>query len=263
MTSILEKIYNYKLKEIEERKTIHSMNNLISKLKYSKLNERFFLESLKKNVVAGKIPVIAEIKKASPSAGIIRENFKVDEIAKSYEEGGATCLSVLTDSPSFQGKDEYISVAKNNCTLPILRKDFFIDPYQVVESKVLGADCILIILAMLTNNQARDLYASSIEYNMDAIFEVHNEKEYDIAMELNAKIIGINNRNLHNFKISLETTVKLSHKFNKNIFVLSESGIKNRDDIKKLKSIGVNGYLIGQSFMAEKNIKKAIEELIK
>jgi indole-3-glycerol phosphate synthase len=263
MASILKKIYKYKLEEIHARKNIISFKDLVSNLKNSNLIERGFLESLKKSAKEKVTPVIAEIKKASPSQGIIRENFDVAEIAKSYEEGGATCLSVLTDFPSFQGKDEYIVVAKNNCNLPILRKDFFIDPYQVVESKLLGADCILIILAMLDKEQARELYDTSIMYDMDAIFEVHNEEEYDIAEKLNARIIGINNRNLHNFETSIETTTKLSHKFNKDIFVLSESGIKDRSDIEKLNSFGVNGYLIGQSFMAEKNIKKAIKELIK
>ncbi|MDC3271938.1 indole-3-glycerol phosphate synthase TrpC [Hyphomicrobiales bacterium] len=263
MASILKKIYKYKLEEIHARKNNISFKDLVSNLKNSNLIERGFLESLKKSAKEKVTPVIAEIKKASPSQGIIRENFDVAEIAKSYEEGGATCLSVLTDFPSFQGKDEYIVVAKNNCNLPILRKDFFIDPYQVVESKLLGADCILIILAMLDKEQARELYDTSIMYDMDAIFEVHNEEEYDIAEKLNARIIGINNRNLHNFETSIETTTKLSHKFNKDIFVLSESGIKDRSDIEKLNSFGVNGYLIGQSFMAEKNIKKAIKELIK
>ena len=263
MASILKKIYKYKLEEIHARKNNISFKDLVSNLKNSNLIERGFLESLKKSAKEKVTPVIAEIKKASPSQGIIRENFDVAEIAKSYEEGGATCLSVLTDFPSFQGKDEYIVVAKNNCNLPILRKDFFIDPYQVVESKLLGADCILIILAMLDREKARELYDTSILYNMDAIFEVHNEEEYDIAEKLNARIIGINNRNLHNFETSIETTTKLSHKFNKDIFVLSESGIKDRSDIEKLNSFGVNGYLIGQSFMAEKNIKKAIKELIK
>ena len=263
MTSILKKIYRYKLEEIQERKNIISFKDLVSNLKNSNLIERGFLESLKKSVKKEVTPVIAEIKKASPSQGVIRKNFDVAEIAKSYEEGGATCLSVLTDSPSFQGKDAYIAVAKNNCNLPILRKDFFIDPYQVVESKLLGADCILIILAMLDREKAKELYDTSILYNMDAIFEVHNEEEYDIAEKLNARIIGINNRNLHNFETSIETTTKWSHKFNKDIFVLSESGIKDRTDIEKLNNFGVNGYLIGQSFMAEKNIKKAIEKLVK
>ena len=263
MASILKKIYKYKLEEIHARKNIISFKDLVSNLKNSNLIERGFLESLKKSAKEKVTPVIAEIKKASPSQGIIRENFDVAEIAKSYEEGGATCLSVLTDFPSFQGKDEYIVVAKNNCNLPILRKDFFIDPYQVVESKLLGADCILIILAMLDREKAKELYDTSILYNMDAIFEVHNEEEYDIAEKLNARIIGINNRNLHNFETSIETTTKLSHKFNKDIFVLSESGIKDRTDIEKLNNFGVNGYLIGQSFMAEKNIKKAIEKLVK
>ena len=181
MASILKKIYTYKLEEIQARKNTISFKDLVSNLKNSNLIERGFLEYLKKSVKKEITPIIAEIKKASPSQGIIRENFDVAEIAKSYEDGGATCLSVLTDSPSFQGKDEYVTVAKNNCNLPILRKDFFIDPYQVVESKLLGADCILIILAMLNKEQAKELYDTSIMYNMDAIFEVHNEEEYGIA----------------------------------------------------------------------------------
>tara|TARA_Y100000590_G_scaffold420689_1_gene523656 strand:+ start:16249 stop:17031 length:783 start_codon:yes stop_codon:yes gene_type:complete len=259
MNSILDKIKEYKVREVEEKKETAPLD--IKSITY-KNKVRPFKEAIKNTYSKGKIPLICEIKKASPSRGVIRDDFNVTAIAKDYAKGGATCISVLTDYPSFKGKDEYIRLVRNACDLPILRKDFFIDPYQVYEAKHIGADCILIIMAMLDNKTADLLFNLSKDIKIDSIFEVHNESEYDRAIELGAEIIGINNRNLHNFETNIQNTISIAKKFDNSKIIISESGIFDKKDIAKLSQYGVHGYLIGESIMKSDNIVHKIKELI-
>jgi len=208
------------------------------------------------------IPLIAEIKKASPSKGLIRADFEPATIAKEYEKGGATCLSVLTDTPYFQGKDEYLLQAKNACDLPVLRKDFILDPYQVVESKALGADCILLIVAALALSQAKELEAAAHEIGLDVLVEVHNAEELEQALQLTTPLIGINNRNLKTLEVNLITTKTLAPSITNDRMVICESGIFNHTEIQEMLEHNVSGFLVGESLMRQENITHATQELL-
>jgi len=205
--------------------------------------------------------VIAEIKKASPSKGVIRENFDPTQIAKSYAHFGAACLSVLTDVDFFQGSDEYLQQARAACNLPVLRKDFMIDPYQVYEARALGADCILLIVACLTDQQLHELCGLSHDLDMDVLVEVHDEQELERALRLPNKLIGINNRNLHTFETTLQTTLSMLDKIPSDYLLVSESGIHTPDDIKLLRENGVNTFLVGEAFMAAEDPGAKLKEL--
>ena len=232
INNILETIKNYKLEEIKNSKLNESISSL--ELKAKNIGKvRPFKESLLVRQEKS-FAIIAEIKKASPSKGLIKSNFSVPKTAKAYELGGAACLSVLTDAPSFQGKNEFLEQAKEVSSLPVLRKDFLYDPYQVVQSRTLGADCILIIMASVTDTQAEELESTAFEWGMDVLLEVHNTHELKRALKLKSNLIGINNRDLKTFQVNLETTEKLVSEIPQGFVIVSESGFKTSADLVRM-----------------------------
>lgn len=210
----------------------------------------------------GRFPVITEIKKASPSAGVIRPDFDPKALAGAYEAAGAACLSVLTDAPYFQGDDGDIAKARSGAGLPALRKDFMIDPYQVVEARALGADCILIILAAVDDELASDLEAAATEHGLDVLIETHDADEFDRALKLKSPLVGVNNRNLKTLEVDLETTVALAGAAPPGRRIISESGIGSNDDLKRLWDAGARGFLVGERLMRQPNVKAAAASLI-
>ena len=257
MTEICEK----KRKHITQKKQSVPIEDLYKKLKTQE-PARGFHAALAAMIDQKKNALIAEIKKASPSKGIIRTNFKPEAIAKSYEKGGACCLSILTDISYFHGKDSYLSDVREHTTLPILRKDFILDPYQVVESRVLGADCILLIMAAIGDAQAHDIEKKALELGMDVLIEVHNNAELERALSLQSNLLGINNRNLKNMKTHLETTEYLCKMVPPCYTIISESGINSHEDIKRMNRSGVYGFLVGESLMRQNDIQQATRNLL-
>lgn len=247
-TDILQKILFTKQQEINERSAHTSLADLKSQLAEAS-TPRGFLNALRKRVEQGDAAVIAEIKKASPSKGIIRADFDPPSIARSYEQGGAACLSVLTDAQYFQGHESYLQAARAACSLPVIRKDFLIDPYQVYEARAIGADCILLIVAALSDTQLEDLYGLALELGMDVLIEVHDQAELERVLPLNAPLIGINNRNLRTFATSLETTIELLPLVPKTTLLVTESGIHSRTDVEKMRSADIHAFLVGEAFM--------------
>lgn len=257
---ILKKIIDRKKEEIETRSRTTSLRSLSIKAGDSS-PVRGFVESIHGYLQVNQPAVIAEVKKASPSKGVLRKNFKPAEIARSYERAGAACLSVLTDVDFFQGADEYLIEARAACGLPVLRKDFIIDPYQVYEARVLGADCILLIAAALSDAQLHDLNDLAKYLGMDVLIEVHNLAELERALPLNNRLIGINNRNLHTFEVSLQTTLSLLAHIPKKYTVVTESGILTQKDVAILSEANVNTFLIGEAFMRASDPGSALEAL--
>ncbi len=247
--SILERIIRRKSEEIEAGKLLCSITELKARSKDS-LPTRGFEESLKQAVQSGPA-VIAEVKKASPSAGVIREHFQADEIAVSYAESGAACLSVLTDKDFFQGRPEYLQQARQACHLPILRKDFIIDPWQIHESRVMGADCILLIVAALQQTALEELLDDAKQAGLDVLLEVHDEAEMERALRLDHDLIGVNNRDLNTFETSLATSERLKKMLSSGHTLVTESGIKTREDVKRMQDSGINVFLVGEAFMRE------------
>jgi len=247
---ILKRICARKLEEVEARRAQVSLELLKQKVADAS-PVRGFAAALKQRVSSGKPAVIAEIKRASPSKGVLRENFDPAAIAKSYADNGATCLSVLTDIDFFQGADEYLQQARAACDLPVLRKDFMLEPYQVYESRTLGADCILLIVAALDDAQIRDLYQLATELGMDVLVEIHNANELARVQGMSLPMIGINNRNLHTFETSLRTTIDLLPDIAADCLVITESGIHTRADVEMMQSDHVNAFLIGEAFMRQ------------
>jgi indole-3-glycerol phosphate synthase len=245
---ILKSILSYKTEYVDFLKNKTSLDELKHRTDDS-APARGFTSNILKTIEAGKPGVIAEIKKASPSKGIIRENFNPADIAKSYADGGACCLSVLTDIQFFQGSDDYLKQAHAACELPIIRKDFMIDPYQVYEAKVIGADAILIIISALSDMQMQDLVGVSNEIGLDVLVEVHDREELERGMMLRTPLIGINNRNLHTFETDLNTTLGLLTDVFHDRTIVTESGIHTQDDIKLMRKHNVNAFLVGEVFM--------------
>ena len=224
---------------------------------------RRFARALETAIKSDRYGLICEIKKASPSKGLIRADFDPAALASAYAAGGATCLSVLTDEPYFQGHDSYLMAARDAVDLPILRKDFMLDPYQVVEARALGADCILLILAALEDAQAAELEAAAIDWGMDILIEVHDAAELDRAHRLKSKLIGINNRNLKTLQVDLKTSLELAPKVKKGRLVVGESGLSNRADLDRLAAAGVKAFLIGETLMRQADVKAATRALLK
>jgi len=248
MSDILEKILARKAEEIAARRAVTPLQELRARAADTPPT-RGFAQALNAMIAQGDPAVIAEVKKASPSKGVIRPDFRPADIAVSYEFGGAACLSVLTDVDFFQGADDYLRQAREACTLPVLRKDFTIDPYQVVEARALGADCILLIVAALDDQQLVSLSDLALELGMDVLVEVHDIDELERALQVPVPLIGINNRNLRTFEVSVDTTIALLPKVPEGRLAVTESGVTTRDDVAKLRAAGVHAFLVGEAFM--------------
>ncbi|MEZ2743946.1 indole-3-glycerol phosphate synthase TrpC [Halopseudomonas bauzanensis] len=248
LPTILENIVARKYEEVKENRARISLDEL-HRLAASADAPRGFAQALRQRATAQQPAVIAEVKKASPSKGVIRENFNPAEIAVSYQQGGAACLSVLTDIDFFQGSPEYLQQARAACDLPVIRKDFMVDPYQVVEARAMGADCILLIVASLEDGQMAELNAAAVELGMDVLVEVHDGAELDRALQLDTPLVGINNRNLHTFEVSLDTTLQLLPRVPADRLAVTESGILTRADVELMLDNGVYSFLVGEAFM--------------
>lgn len=257
---ILKKIIARKKIEIEECKNNTSLDDMIAKSKYG-LPTRGFYEALNNKSKRKESAVIAEIKKASPSRGVLRKDFNPIDIAKSYESGGATCLSILTDKDFFKGNNQYLIDAREAVNIPVLRKDFIIDPYQVYEARAINADCILLIASCLNDIQLKNLSDLAIELSMDALVEVHDLDELKRALKLNLPMVGINNRNLRTFEVSLQTTIDLLKEINDNSLVITESGILTKQDVELMRVNEIYGYLVGEAFMRQDNPGRALQEI--
>ena len=245
---ILKKILDRKQQEIAQRSQTVSLQQMMAHAEDADA-PRGFVTAIEAKVNAGKAAVIAEIKKASPSKGLLRANFMPAEIAKSYEQHGAACLSILTDRDFFQGDEAYLEQARAATSLPVIRKDFIIDPYQVYEARAINADCILLIVSALNDQQLNDLTDLALNLDMDVLVEVHDAAELERALLLNLPLIGINNRNLSTFETRLETTLELLNQIPDNQTVITESGIHTPADVALMRDNDVNGFLIGEAFM--------------
>lgn len=260
MNDILKQILETKKNEVATARQMRSEAEVLREAQ-SRKDLRGFLTALETKIGQDKPAVIAEIKKASPSKGVIREDFNPANIATSYAAHGATCLSVLTDVQYFQGAYDYLRQARAACSLPVLRKDFMIDPYQIVHSRALGADCVLLIVAALSRSQLLELESLALELDMDVLVEVHDRNELETALQMQSKLLGINNRNLRTFDVSLQNTIDMLPMVPKDRLVVTESAILSREDVELMRSHNVNAFLVGERFMRVEEPGQALEEL--
>lgn len=260
MSDILHTILVRKAEEVAARRAHLPLRELVARTADSALT-RGFAAAIESTIAAGRPAVIAEVKKASPSKGIIRHDFDPAAIARSYAAGGATCLSVLTDADFFQGADEYLQQVREACTLPLLRKDFVIDAYQVHEARTLGADCILLIVAALTDPQLAEFTALASDLDMDVLVEVHDIDELERALQVPAALLGINNRNLRTFEVTLDTTLALQNAVPRDRTLVTESGIVTPADVARLRSAGIGAFLVGETFMRDPDPGAALQRM--
>jgi len=260
MSDILNQIVAVKREEIPAARALHS-EAALRELVATQSAPRGFADALRAKIAAGQAAVIAEVKKASPSKGVIRQHFVPAEIAASYAAHGAACLSVLTDQRFFQGHADYLRQARAACTLPVLRKDFMIDPYQVLEARAMGADCILLIAASLSDGQMAELEACASELGLDVLVEVHDGDELDRALRLKTPLLGINNRNLRTFEVTLDTTLGLLPRVPAGRLLVTESGILGRADVQRMRDAQVHAFLVGEAFMRAADPGVALAEL--
>ncbi|WP_413203485.1 indole-3-glycerol phosphate synthase TrpC [Rhodospirillum sp. A1_3_36] len=262
MNDILKKICATTAEEVARRKAIEPENALLDHAKTAE-PPRGFAKALSTTVAAGRYGLIAEIKKASPSAGVIRPNFDPATLAQAYAAAGASCLSVLTDGPYFQGHADFLAQARAAVSLPILRKDFMIDPWQITEARAMGADCILLILACLEDSLAAEMEAKAIELGMDVLAEVHDETELERALAcLKTPLIGVNNRNLKTLVTDISTTERLAGRLPKGRVLVSESGLRTRNDLNRMARVGAQRFLIGEHLMRQPDVGMATRALI-
>lgn len=263
---ILEKIISRKKEDVklrQSKKPLHLLEQILDREREvgDEFHPRGFYSAIAQRAAAGKPAVIAEIKKASPSKGVIRENFDVKSIATSYAKHDATCLSVLTEEHFFLGSDEFLQTARRSTSLAVIRKDFIVDPYQIYESRVIGADCILLIVSALDDSELADLFHLSKELGMDVLVEVHDASELARTAKLSPRLLGINNRNLHTFETSLDTTLDLLPEVPENCLVITESGIHSREDVARMMGHNVYGFLVGEAFMRVQEPGEKLAEL--
>ena len=261
MSGLLEEICNEKYTLVKNRKAEWPVSYL-EQLAEKQTSPRGFLKALKKSLNSGSFGLISEIKKASPSGGIIRQNFNPEELATAYQGGGATCLSVLTDVPYFQGNDKHLQLARAAVDLPVIRKDFMIDPYQILESRAIGADCILIIMAALSDKKAKRLYSYAKEFGMDVLVEVHNEDEMQRALDLEPDLLGVNNRDLKTLEVDLRTTENLIPMVPRKAILVSESGLYKNTDLQRMSAAGANCFLVGEALLRQADVSIAVKELL-
>jgi len=259
---ILKKIIEHKLLEIATAKSATGITELQHRISDLEETPRSFERHLREAAVSEWTPIIAEIKKGSPSKGVIRADFDPLDIAEIYQNNGATCLSVLTDEKFFMGHLRYLALIRETVSLPLLRKDFICDPYQIYEARGAGADAILLIAAMLDLNQLRDFHATAKEIGLDVLLEVHDEAEMELALQTDCSLIGVNNRNLRTFTTDLDTTGRLAKMLTGNRLLVAESGINSRADVERLTKDGASAFLVGESLMREENIGSKLQELL-
>ncbi len=261
MSDVLARICDIKRSDVAERKAARPLADL-ERAAADAPPTLGFVRSIETTIRQGRFALIAEIKKASPSKGLIRADFDPPALARAYKAGGATCLSVLTEEPHFQGSDAYLLEARSAATLPCLRKDFTLDPYQVVEARVIGADCILLIMAALTDDEAKSLAGLAGDLGLDVLVEVHDKAELDRALRLDARLIGINNRNLKTLAIDLSITEMLASNVPDDRLMVSESGLHDHDDLQRMAAVGASCFLVGESLMREADVADATSKLL-